>query len=189
MENQFVVGKNVYLRPVELKDALIYCQWTNNPEVRLTFFTAFPINLIRQEEQIKELYKQRDFIPFTIVVKKTDKPIGITAFHRVDLVGRAAIYSIVISDPGEWGKGYGSEVTELMVEYGFNVLNLNRIQLHVVVHNSRGIKAYEKAGFRKEGLLRQAMYQNDQYFDFYVMAILREEFYGKKRVRKQKAKK
>ena len=76
-----------------------------------------------------------------------------------------------------------------MVEYGFNVLNLNRIQLHVAAHNSRGIKAYEKVGFRREGLLRQAMYQNDRYFDFYVMAILRNEFYGKKRQEKQKAKK
>jgi RimJ/RimL family protein N-acetyltransferase len=189
MENQFIVGKTVYLRPVESKDSLVYAQCTNNPEVRLTFFTIFPINLVRQEEQIRELYKQKDFIPFTIVVKKTDKPIGITAFHRVDLASRAAVYSIVISDPGEWGKGYGSEVTQLMVEYGFSVLNLNRIQLHVVAYNTRGLKAYEKAGFRKEGLLRQAMYQNDRYYDFYVMAILREEFYSKNRPRKQKRRK
>lgn len=189
MENEFIVGKTVYLRPVESKDAMIYCQCMNSPEVRLTFFTIFPINLIQQEELIKGLYKQKDFIPFTIVVKKTDKSIGIAAFHRVDLASRAAIYSIIISEPSEWGKGYGSEVTRLMVEYGFNVLNLNRIQLHVAAHNSRGIKAYEKVGFRREGLLRQAMYQNDRYFDFYVMAILRNEFYGKKRLRKQKAKK
>ena len=99
MENEFIVGKTVYLRPVELKDTLIYSQCTNNPEVRSTFFTIFPINLIQQEEQIKDLYRKKDYIPFTIVVKKTDKPIGITAFHRVDLASRAAIYSISISVP------------------------------------------------------------------------------------------
>ena len=76
MENEFIVGKTVYLRPVESKDALIYCQCMNSPEVRLTFFTIFPINLIQQEELIKGLYKQKDFIPFTIVSKRPTSRSG-----------------------------------------------------------------------------------------------------------------
>ena len=49
----------------------------------------------------------------------------------------------------------------------------------IVLYN--GIKAYEKAGFVREGTLRQAMYHNDEYCDFFVMSILRKEYYERKK--------
>ncbi len=180
MEHPFIVGGRVYLRAVEPGDAPLLAQCHNQPEVRDSFFIAFPTNIDRQGEEIKNLYERKEYVPFVICVKETGKAVGITAFHRVDLVSRAAVYSIRIADPVDWGRGYGSEVTRLMVAYGFETLNLNRIQLHVFVGNKRGLRAYEKVGFVKEGLLRQAMYRNDEYCDFYVMSILREEYYKKK---------
>jgi RimJ/RimL family protein N-acetyltransferase len=178
-DKAFIVGEKVYLRPLELDDLDLVCKCFNSPDVRPTFFLNTPTNRLRQEEYVRGLYKEKDHIPFIIVAKETDKPIGITAFHRVDLVSRAAVYSIIIADSSDWSKGYGSEVTRLMVEYGFDVLNLNRIHLHVCVENEAGIRAYEKAGFIKEGLLRQAMYRYDRYSDFFVMGILREDYYAR----------
>jgi RimJ/RimL family protein N-acetyltransferase len=175
----FLVGEKVYLRALELDDLDLLCKCYNSPEVRRTFFLNTPTNRIQQEEYVRNLYKQKDHIPLIIVVKQTDKPIGITAFHRVDLVSRAAVYSIIIADSADWSKGYGSDVTRLMVEYGFEILNLNRIQLHVCVENEAGIRAYEKAGFVKEGLLRQGMYRNGEYYDFFVMGILHQDYYGR----------
>jgi RimJ/RimL family protein N-acetyltransferase len=105
--------------------------------------------------------------------------VGITGLVRVDLVSRAGVYYIIIADSSDWSKGYGSETTGLMIKYGFDVLNLNRIQLHVCVTNEAGIKAYERAGFVKEGLLRQAMYKEGAYYDFFVMGILRQEYYAR----------
>ncbi len=67
-----------------------------------------------------------------------------------------------------------------MVEYGFEILNLNRIQLHVAVENQNAIRAYEKCGFKIEGTLREAMYHHNRYCDFHLMAILRSEFYKMK---------
>jgi len=178
----FFEGKKVSLRPVELEDAefLAYCY--NSPDVRETFFTNFPTNSLRQEEIIKDLYKgYPDYVPFIICERETGRAVGLTAFHRLDPVNRAAIYSIIIPDKSDWGKNYGTEATQLMVSYGFEILNLNRIQLHVYTGNTRAIKAYERAGFTREGLLRQAMYHYDQYCDFYVMALLREEYYQNKK--------
>lgn len=182
MRKPFIEGKKVFLRPVELEDAefMAYC-CVNSPDIRPTFFINFPTNTFQQQELIKGLYKEnKDFVPFIICEKESGRAVGVTAFHRVDLVSRAAIYSIRIADEADWGKGFGTETTALMVEYGFEVLNLNRIQLHVSVENVGGIKAYERAGFKKEGLLRQAMYRNNRYYDFYVMGILREEYYQQK---------
>lgn len=176
MRNPFIIGEKIYLRPVELTDVELFCRCANDPEVRYFFFIAFPTNTIRQKEFIESLYKEKDLIFFTIVTKEEDVPIGQTAFHRIDLISRAAIFSIII-EPPYWSKGYGSEAVKLMVDYGFNTLNLNRIQLHVWSENERAIKAYLKAGFKKEGVLRQAMYHNNKYCDFWVMAILREDYF------------
>lgn len=86
------------------------------------------------------------------------------------------MFGIVIGEKDCWGKGYGTEVTRLMVWHGFQNLNLNRIWLNVYDFNPRGIRAYEKAGFKKEGALRQAMYAEGKYHDTFVMGILREEW-------------
>ncbi|NOX64654.1 MAG: GNAT family N-acetyltransferase, partial [Chlorobi bacterium] len=66
------------------------------------------------------------------------------------------------------------------LKYSFDILNLNRIQLHVAVNNPAGIKIYKRSGFVIEGTLREAMYHNNEYVDFYVMGILRKDYYKNK---------
>lgn len=179
MRNPFLVGEKVYLRPVEPSDAPILAACNNDPAVRVSFFTHTPTNIFQQTKHAETLYQPgSDYIPLVIcpVEDATGRGIGITAFHRVDLVSHAAVYSIRICDAAQWGKGYGSEVTELMLHYAFDILNLHRVQLHVWTENSRGIRAYEKAGFVKEGMLREAMMHNGKYCDFYVMGILEHEW-------------
>ncbi|RMH27287.1 MAG: N-acetyltransferase [Candidatus Hydrogenedentota bacterium] len=186
MKNPFLIGEKVYLRPVEPEDADILAACNNDPEVRVSFFTHTPTNLYQQRKHAETLYTPgADYIPFVIVPLEgnDDRGIGITALHRVDLVSHAAVYSIRICDSSQWGKGYGSEVTRLMLHYAFDILNLHRVQLHVWCENQRGIRAYEKAGFVREGLLREAMMHNGKYCDFYVMGILEHEW----RARQQNA--
>jgi len=65
---------------------------------------------------------------------------------------------------------------EMLVEYGFNTLNMNRIELTVYEFNIRAYKSYQKAGFIEEGRKRQARYHNGKYHDEIIMAILREEW-------------
>jgi RimJ/RimL family protein N-acetyltransferase len=102
--------------------------------------------------------------------------VGVTAFFRIDYVSRAAIFYLALLDPQAWSKGFGGEATRLMVDYAFATLNLHRIQLHVCAENAPAIRIYEKAGFVKEGVLRQAMYRRGGYVDFWVMGILREDW-------------
>jgi len=55
-------------------------------------------------------------------------------------------------------------------------LNLNRVALRVYEDNERGIRAYEKVGFKREGILRQDIYREGRYWNTFLMAILREEW-------------
>jgi RimJ/RimL family protein N-acetyltransferase len=149
----------------------------NNAEIRDTLFLFNPLTQSDAKSKIDEWLSKSENKLFTICERKTDIPIGITGLFRVDHISRAATFFIAIYNPEFWSKGYGSEATKLVIKYSFDILNLNRIQLHVAKSNIKGVRAYEKNGFTIEGTLREAMYHNNEYIDFYVMSILRNEFY------------
>ncbi len=177
MRNPFVVGQRIYLRPVEPADADVLAACNNDPQVRVSFFTHTPTSVHLQTERAKHFYEPgSDYIPLGICIAADESLIGVTALHRVDLVSHAAVFSICISDTAHWGHGYAKEATNLMLRYGFDVLNLHRIQLHVWAGNPAGIAIYEHCGFQREGLLREAMCHNGEYCDFLVMGILEGEW-------------
>ena len=60
--------------------------------------------------------------------------------------------------------------------YAFRTLNLNRIWLHVFEFNERALRAYEKVGFVREGVLRQDVFREGRYWNTVVMGILRDEW-------------
>ncbi len=177
---KFTSGEKIYLRPILESDAELVWYGKNDPDVRETLFLFTPMTLAQVHGEQQAWTANRETVLFTICSLADNTPVGQTAFVRIDQISRAAIFYIAIYDPAYWSRGYGGEATRLMVHYGFDVLNLNRIQLHVAAENEHGVAAYERAGFRKEGVLRQAMYHHDRYVDFFVMAILREEYYQKK---------
>lgn len=74
------------------------------------------------------------------------------------------------------GQGYGTEAIKIVLRFVFEQLSLNRLQLEVFSHNLRGIEAYEKVGFVKEGTLRQSLFYNDTYSDEIIMAILKSDY-------------
>ena len=67
------------------------------------------------------------------------------------------------------------EATGLIIRHAFQTLNFNRLWLHVFEYNARGIRVYEKLGFRIEGRLRQDTFREGRYWDTLVMGVLREE--------------
>jgi RimJ/RimL family protein N-acetyltransferase len=89
---------------------------------------------------------------------------------------RTAEFRIFLGNKAYWTRGIGTECTKLMVVYGFEKLNLNRIWLGVNADNIGGVRAYEKAGFIKEGILRQEQYRNFRYYDVVRMSVLRSEY-------------
>ncbi len=180
MTNPFLIGEKIYLRAPEIDDAPVYALSENNPEARAYLYYALPTNVQVHRQRIEERINDHSSIWFTIATKEPDVPIGTTALVRIDWVGRMATFYIAIADSKNWSQGYGSEATRMVVDYAFETLNFNRIQLHVSVDNPRAVKAYEKTGFIIEGTLRQAMYFDNRYHDFYLMSILREDWLKRK---------
>lgn len=176
MKNPFLIGNLIYLRSPEEGDEEIISISENNPISRQNLYYALPTNSTIQRDKIKQRLNDHSTIFFIICSTQNDKPIGCTSFVRIDWVGKMATYYIAIAEEENWNKGYGKEVTKLMVDYAFATLNFNRIQLHVSTENERAIKVYEKIGFVKEGFLREAMFFNNHYIDFYLMGMIKKDW-------------
>ena len=176
MNIPFIIGDKIYLRSPLPGDENIIALSENHPDPRENLFYALPTSPEVHQERIENYREDHKTIYLMICDKKTDNAIGITAFFRVDWIGRMAVFYIAIAEKDNWSKGFGSEATKLMVNYAFATLNLNRIQLHVSAENERAVNAYKKVGFQVEGTLRQAMFHNNKYVDFYVMGILKEDW-------------
>nr|WP_231558770.1 GNAT family protein [Brevibacillus thermoruber] len=86
---------------------------------------------------------------------------------------------IAITSREHQGRGLGTEAMRLLLDYGFGILNLHRIELNVFSYNARAIRAYEKLGFQREGVQREALYYNHQYHDSIIMSILEDEYRAK----------
>ncbi|HYC21130.1 MAG TPA: GNAT family protein [Candidatus Bathyarchaeia archaeon] len=179
MKNPFLIGESVYLRAFEREDAPLAVAWMNDQEITETLAWYRPANLQTEEEFIASSLKGDDRIALAIAVKESDRLIGSVGLEQIQWRERSACFGIVIGDKEEWGKGYGTDATRLMVKYGFGTLNLNRIWLHAREDNGGGIRAYEKAGFRREGVLRQEVYREGRYWDAVAMAILRADWDGR----------
>jgi len=83
---------------------------------------------------------------------------------------------IFIGDEANRGKGYGPEAIELILSFGFRILNLNNIMLHVSSFNLRGVMAYKKIGFKEIGRRTEALKVNNKKYDRVIMEILNRDF-------------
>jgi RimJ/RimL family protein N-acetyltransferase len=175
MINPFLIGKLVYLRPLERSDAPLLVEWVNDPEVTKTIL-MFEAKNLQQEEQFIDQANGPDGLGLGIVIKENDKLIGIAGLRPINWRNRHAMFGMLIGDRAEWGKGYATETTALMVRHAFQTLNLNRVWLHVQENNAPARRAYEKAGFQVEGRLRQDTFRDGRYLDCTVMGLLRDEW-------------
>ncbi|KYK28335.1 MAG: hypothetical protein AYK23_05625 [Candidatus Proteinoplasmatales archaeon SG8-5] len=176
----FLEGKNVYLRPLDMDDLETFYVWFNNPDLRQYLMLPFPISKEGEKDFLEKMMKDEGSVTLSIIVKKGDKLIGNIGLHNINTpvnrVSRRAMLGIALGDLEEASKGYGTEAIRLMLDYGFDSLNLHRIELGVFDFNERARKAYRKLGFREEGVKREAVYMKGEYHDIVLMGILRKEW-------------
>ncbi|WP_371413714.1 GNAT family N-acetyltransferase [Virgibacillus sp. Bac330] len=70
-----------------------------------------------------------------------------------------------------WDRSNGT-----IINYGFEQLNLHRIELEVFDFNTRARKSYEKLGFKQEGIRREVLFYDGEYHHAIMMSILKDEY-------------
>lgn len=172
-----IVGEKVFLSPINPDDAEVYTRWINDLEVGIYLTVAPNIYTLSREREILERIGKEGY-NFAIVDSEKERVIGNCGLMNVDFVNRKAEMGIFIGEKNYWGKGYGTEAIELLLDFSFNILNLNSMMLTVRAFNKRAIRCYEKCGFKLIGKRREATILGPQKYDEYFMDILAAEFKG-----------
>lgn len=105
-----------------------------------------------------------------------DQLIGGLGLDVVAWAFRDAFVAIFIGEREYWGKGYGTDAMNVLLEYAFLELNLRRVSLGVFEYNPRAIRSYEKVGFRNEGRQRSFLNREGRRWSMFLMGILRNEW-------------
>lgn len=169
-------GARVGLGPVTDEHLPLLLRWFNDPEVTRGLGNYGPFTL-QDEQAWYETTRRNDHrVPFAIYELATGKPIGNCDLHNIDRANQRAEFGIAIGDKAFWNKGYGTEATQLLLDYAFNIMNLHNVMLIVYAFNARAQRAYEKAGFRFIGKRRAARLHCGKRYDEIYMDAVADEF-------------
>lgn len=170
-----LVGERIYLSPRNSEDVEIFTEWLNDFET--TDYTGRSGQLLTIEGEREDIQKNLNpEATFVIVTLEENRMIGIVGLEEIDSINRTATLGIFIGDKQYRNQGYGTEAIQLILDYGFNYLNLQNIKLDLMEFNERGLACYKKCGFKEYGRRRKCKYINGKYYDSIEMDVLKEEF-------------
>ncbi len=170
-------GDLVVLRRHVPENLMAFQRWYADPEVaRLARYQDAPM----RADEIDRFFQVRalghESLTMAIHERETDRLIGSCAFSQVDGENGSAMYHITIGEKDTWGRGYGTEATQLMLDHAFGTLGLHRIGLTVFEFNERAIGAYLNCGFVVEGRARESIWRDGRWWDELAMSVLASEW-------------
>ena len=168
--------RDVALVPVEREDLPLLFNWINDRDLVVLSAPYRPIDGPRHESWFESMLKRDDVHLFGIRHLESGRLIGSCQLLGVHPIHRHAELQVRIGEADARGRGYGTQALELLVKFGFVDLHLHRISLQVFADNAVAIRTYEKVGFRREGVLRDAAYVDGRHVDVVIMGILKTDF-------------
>ncbi len=172
-----LTGSLVVLRRHVPENVNAFLRWYADPEIaRLARYQATPM----RPEEIERFFAARVVGPHALAMavheKATGRLVGTCAFSQLDGENGSALYHITIGESDMWGKGFGTEATQLMLDHAFGTLALHRIALYVFEFNERAIRAYRRCGFVVEGRSRESIWRDGRWWDELAMSVLESDW-------------
>ncbi|MGE6486839.1 GNAT family N-acetyltransferase [Paenisporosarcina sp. NPDC076898] len=166
-------GTKIRLTAMRKEDLPTYRQW-NSLESFGRYYNASPMRE-ESEKNAEQLLEHSDR-SFRFAVRPIDSEqfLGVCAIEDILWPHRVGWLSIALG-PEFHGKGFGTEAMQLLTIYGFNELNLHRLQLTVFGYNEGAIKLYESLGFKHEGTFREFLQRDGKRQDMHLYGLLVSE--------------
>lgn len=170
----------VYLRALNVDDYLKTHEWRSDPVYKRGVASQERYTNIETEKKwIESVIKKHESgkdVRLAIIESETDEFIGMIYLVDINYVNKTAAVGSLIGPNSFRGKGYIFEARLKLFDYAFNELGLNRISAHILEDNKRSIRAVEKFGYFKEGVLREAVFKNGEFKNLVSFSMLKTEF-------------
>ncbi len=168
----------IEFKTLETAHVVAFHDWLRDPEVikySLSIFQKMETNA-QIDLWYFDLIENSKSVNYGIFLKENNQFVGYCGLCNLSEANSSGEYFIFIGDKQQWGKGISTQATQKLLHIGFNQLNLNRIMLTVSQPNVGAAKSYLKAGFKEEGILREACFRDDQFHDKIIMSVLKKEW-------------
>ena len=177
-----LTGERVVLRPFTEADLPAMAEAVGDPEVgRLTGSVhtseeaAAPPDLDLLRRWYSTRNEQPDRLDLAVVDRATGQVVGEVVLNEWEEADASVNFRILIGPRGR-DRGLGTEATRLVLAHAFETLGLHRVALEVFAFNPRAQRAYENAGFVREGVRRDALRFDGTWVDSILMAVLEDEW-------------
>ena len=162
----------IYLRLMTYDDTERIIRWRNSDAVRRNFIYQEMFTRESHEHWIKTKVETGEVVQMIICDLTTDEAFGSVYIRDIDRQHEKAEYGIFIGEPAARGRGLGTAAAKLMLRYCFEEEGLHRVYLRALSGNEQAVRSYEKAGFRREGILRDDVKIGGDYVDIIWMAAV-----------------
>jgi RimJ/RimL family protein N-acetyltransferase len=170
-----IKGKHVGIRPLQSDDAWILFKWFNDPKVTEDLGIKEPrpsISLDEEMEILQDKIGKRSVRPFLLHDLDLDMAAGLGELTHIDVKNASARVFLVIGEPELFSDSFFLESLDLIVDMGFQTMNLHRLEVRVPAYNVRVIDLYLSAGFEMEGRLRHDHFRHGAYVDTVIFSKL-----------------
>ena len=164
----------ITIRRFERTDIPKKVEWVNNPENNMFLHYDIPICVEKTEKWFDSHLGENT--RYDAVIEADGVPVGTIGLLSIDRKNSKAEYYIAMGETSYKGKGVAKEASRLILQYGLEVLGLNRIYLFTEVENVSAQKLFERVGFVREGLIRQDIVSHGKFVDRIVYGFLKEEW-------------
>ncbi len=173
-------GTKIRLRSATSDDGFLFADDKGNTDtecMRNYDYIDFPLSSKefgkRIDDYLKGKYFGHDYM--FVIEDINETAVGFIITFDCDQRMGTFKYGLFLTDAAK-GKGYGTEAVKLMLNYYFNELRYNKVNVYIYDYNEASIRFHEKLGFTKEGRLRQMAYSNGKYHDTIFYGMLKSEF-------------
>ena len=175
-----IKSKNFGLRAVEEKDLEKLRDWRNLTDFRKNFREVRELSLTDQKNWLRSVNdaKQNNFM-FSIIDLKNNQVIGACGLLYINWIISSADFSFYIGKDELYidNKGIALEIANLLIDYGFNNLNLNKIWMELYEFDYKKINFFTKEfNFLVDGKLRQNCFEDGKYYDSLIISLLRSDY-------------
>ena len=164
----------ITIRPFKREDIPKKVEWINNPDNNRFLHYDLPLEIEKTESWFDRIQHQDN--RYDAVIVADDVPCGTIGLLSIDRKNSKAEYYIAMGETALKGKGISTEATRLLLEYTFTTLELNRIYLYTETENIAAQRLFEKAGFVKEGRVREDILSHGKFVDRFVYGICKKDY-------------